>query len=184
MIAVSVDAKKVSRKLQKLQEGLSHKQVASALDNALQSTRSYSSRVARSFVNWKTKDIYKDIKKNTEGDLILMYKTSGGELKGYLYFTATERNIAAFGAKKRAKGVSVTIWKNRGARIYPSAWQKKRKPGPWFQRIGPKRIPYEGIKGPSMAEVIEPVKILITDFAEERMGKEYMRKLRGLVARG
>ena len=184
MIAVSVDAKKVSRKLQKLQDGLSHKQVASALDSALQSTRAYSSRVARSFVNLKAKDVYKNARTNTKGDLILMYKTSGRQLKGYLYFTSAERNIDFFGARKLKKGAAVTTWRNRGIQRYPSAWQMKKKPGSWFQRVGPKRLPFKALKGPSMAEVIEPVKILITDFAEERMGKEYMRKLRGILARG
>ena len=135
-------------------------------------------------MNLKAKDIYENVRTNTKGDSILMYKTSGGKLKGYLYFTATERNIDVFGARKRKKGAAVTTWRSRGVQHYPSAWQKKTKPGAWFRRLGPKRIPYESISGPSMAEVIEPVKILITDFAEERMGKEYMRKLRGLVARG
>ena len=184
MINVSVDAKKVNRKLQRLQEGLSHKQVASALDSSLQSTRSYASRVARSFVNLKAKDIYENVRTNTKGDSILMYKTSHGQLNGYLLFTSYRHNIAFFGARSRKKGAAVTTWRHRGVQHYPSAWQKKTKPGAWFRRLGPKRIPYESISGPSMAEVIEPVKILITDFAEERMGKEYMRKLRGLVARG
>jgi len=202
MISVSIDPRKVNAKLAKLQQGLSRNQVASTMNASLKSGRAYSSRLARSVANLKPKRIYENVNANTRGDLIHLYKArlpgiegvnfrssdsdSIGklDLHGSLYFTNQELNIADYGAKPAQKGGIVMIWKGLGRQTYPSAWQKKFDPGKWFQRIGKERIPYEGVRGPSMADIMRPATGMIMAFVTRRMEMEYLRKIRGLLARG
>ena len=183
MIQVQIDPRRVQKKLENLEKGMSRAQVSSAINASIQSARAYSSRLARLVANFKTKQLYQSVTRNTRGDRILMYKTRAGKLSASLYFTAKEPNISEFGARQAAKGAIVTTWRGLGRQRYPHAWQKKLHPGPWFQRVGKKRHPFKAIRGPSVADVLTPATSQVIDFASRRMEIEYQRKLRGILAR-
>ena len=184
MIQIQIDPRRVQKKLENLEKGMSRAHVASAINASLRSTRVYASRLARLLVNWKAKEIYKDVSRNNKGDRILIYSASGtGKLAGSLYMTSSQQNIMEFGARRAAKGAVVTIWRGLGRQQYPRAWQQKYDPGPWFERVGKERLPFRSIKGPSMAEVLAPATEQMIDFASRRMEIEYQRKLRGILAR-
>lgn len=184
MMQIEVDHRRLSRKLQQLEQGLTSRQVASVINSSIQSTRGYASRLARSVLNLKAKQIYASSSRNTNGDRILMYKSDSQKLSASLYFTEARPNIEEFGARAAPKGASVTTWKGLGRQQYPSAWQKKRNPKRWYRRKGQSRFPYEGIRGPSMAEAMEPAKGQVIEFASRRMEIEYQRRLRGILSRG
>ena len=183
MIGISLDARRTRGKIGYLQSELSPKQVAGVLNNVLKSTRTYSSRLARGVVNLKAKDVVQDSSKNTRGDMIHMYRTSGEKLAANLYFTSHEYNISKFGAKQSRKGVSVTTWRGLGREYIHHAWQKKLG-NSWYKRAGSKRIPYAGLKGPSMVEVMSKAVDVVMKFATKRMEVELLRRVRAKLRRG
>ena len=192
MIKINLDSSRVRGKIGFLQTELSPKQVAGTLNAVLKSTRGYASRLARGVINLKAKQIIKTPGKNSPHDRILAYKTTAGKLKASLYFTAYRPNISEFGAKPSQKGATVTTWKGLGRQYIHHAWRKKnvlrfkRQNGGWhwYKRKGKERIPYSGLRGPSMAEVMYPATSSVMRFATKRMEVELLRKVRRKFARG
>ena len=184
MISISIDPRRVNRKIRSLQDGLKPKQVAGALNAALRSTRVQARKMTTSVLNLRGADVYKSGARNTKGDLLLMDLASTDNLSGQIVASGKRPGLHKYRVRPYQKGVAARTWKGLGPEYVHHGFIPPSQGGVAFKRVGKPRMPIRVLTGPSVADALDPATKQIQDYAGDRFEVEYLRKLRGLLARG
>jgi hypothetical protein len=191
MIDVSVESSKVLRKLDRLKLGFKPDQLVGPMNKSTDSAKAHSRKLAGQVLNLTGKDFYQSASRKSRGDLIFVDKATRFDLRSRLVISGKLIPIHRFkgGVKEQGKGVVARTWKGLGYQYFHHGFIPQ-KGGPAFRRrhkspsTRAQRLPIDVILGPSVSDALTPASDQIKRFWWKRYEIEYLRKVRGLLARG